>query len=148
MCIRDSNITFHKEEGKPFNYDWNINLKDIRGIALGNRMRFDDDCSFIILIISNQEPIYINLTYDTMEMTNFEKFLDLIQKEFSIKGDINNMYKEDDVVLIYTKELFGKQLYESRTSSFSAIINSVKRTLGFNHTISGIIRQELKSKFY
>lgn len=145
--VQNNSIKFIKSKRTETNKNWEASLDDITGIALANVMRFDDDSLFIILIRGNKKTIHHNRTYQSEEAHNFDLFKDAIKEKFDVDIGVDaSGWQEDKIVLIYPKELKGVELYKPWNSSIKSFIQRIGRLFWINHHVSGVIKDELKSK--
>lgn len=142
--ITDQEARFIRTKRFEINYDWILKYDEIAGVAFANVMRFDDDSSFIIFLRKRSKPIYFNMTHDSEEMQNFE----LLMEKLSEKLSLQQLWKQDEIILAYPEKLRGKTLYEPWNKSVKTIIHEIGRIFGIKHHVSGIIRDELNKELF
>ena len=82
------------------------------------------------------------MTYDSEEMQEFETFM----KKLKEKIGLNQIWKQDKIILAYPEKIRGKELYKDWKESIKTFTHEVARCVGMKHHVSGIIKDELKDE--
>jgi len=142
--ITESSAKFISTKRHCLNYDWDLNYKNITGIAFGSKFIFDSDEDFIIFLLGDQSPIYFNTPgYFSEELQGYDQF---IEKLIAKLGFEPIQWGYDTTIIAYPKHLRGKKLYEPWKESINAFLHAIGRKIGVHHEMSGIIRKEFKKE--
>ncbi|WP_027633005.1 LytR/AlgR family response regulator transcription factor [Clostridium hydrogeniformans] len=155
-------IEYSKKDHKPNVYLLDVNLKSIiNGILLADKIREDDNLSFIIFITSHEEMSYLTFKYkvEAMDYIIKDNYSNVKNKVYECLNIINKRVsdeKEDNINDIFTismGDIVRKiscddiMYFETVGSGHKIRVHCVKRQIEFLGTLKEI-KESLDNRFY